>query len=358
MAEDQFQEKTEDASPRKREKAREQGQVAKSIELNGALMLSLGCASILALAPFVGSQMNSMMIDLMSHAAEYASFTDGLQALATTQVMSFLIMVGPIMLVLLLIGTGASIMQVGFKITPEAMAPKLEKLNVLSGLKRLFSMRSGVTLVRDTIKLILIGIVAYAVIVNEVDQLILLPDSSIGQIVIHMTEVSLWVGIKIGAVMLVMGGLDYFYQRYELEKTLRMSKQELKEEYRDSEGSPKIKSRIRQIQRDRSRQRMMQAVPTADVVITNPTHLAIALKYDADSMNAPTVVAKGERLVALRIRELAMQSGVPVIEDKQLARALFKLCDIGQMVPQSLYRAVAELLAYVYRLKSEKGGRS
>lgn len=358
MAEDQFQEKTEDASPRKREKAREQGQVAKSMELNGALMLTLGCASILAFSPMIGGQMQLMMIDLMSHAVDYAAFTDGIQALTAKHMMSFLIMLAPVLAALLVIGAGSSMLQVGFSVSSEALSPKLEKLNPISGFKRLFSMRSGVTLLRDTLKLLLIGFIAYAVVVNEIQTVIVMPDLSIGQIVSQMASISLWAGIKIGMAMLVLGGLDYLYQRFELAKSLRMTKQELKEEFRDTEGSPQVKARIRQIQRETSRRRMMQAVPTADVVVTNPTHLAIALKYDADAMVAPTVVAKGERLVALRIRELALQSGVPVIEDKQLARALFKLCDVGQLVPQSLYRAVAELLAYVYRLRHEQGEES
>lgn len=151
--------------------------------------------------------------------------------------------------------------------------------------------------------------------------------------------------------MLVLAILDYAYQKYDFEKSIRMSKQEIKDEYKDTEGSPQIKARVRQIQRDMSRRRMMQDVPKADVIITNPTHIAVALKYNPDEMDAPLVLAKGERLIAERIKEIARESGVPVVENRPLARALFSMCEVGSYVPTKLYRAVAEVLAYVYRLK-------
>jgi flagellar biosynthetic protein FlhB len=168
-----------------------------------------------------------------------------------------------------------------------------------------------------------------------------------------MGKLALGVALKIGVVILFIAILDYAYQKYEFEKSIKMSKQEVKDEYKDTEGNPQLKARVRQIQREMSRRRMAEAVPTADVVITNPTHLAVALKYDPEEMAAPYVIAKGERLIAQRIKEIALQNNIPVIEDKPLARALFKLCDIGQAVPANMYRAVAEVLAYVYRLRGK-----
>ncbi len=168
-----------------------------------------------------------------------------------------------------------------------------------------------------------------------------------------MGKVALLIAIKIGVAILVLAILDFLYQKWEFERSIRMSIQEIKEEYKDTEGSPQIKARIRQIQRETARKRMMDDVPKADVVITNPTHYAVALKYDISEMNAPYVLAKGQNLIAQRIKEIAIANEIPIIEDRQLAQALYKLCDVGQMVPQSLYRAVAEVLAYVYRLKGK-----
>jgi flagellar biosynthetic protein FlhB len=168
-----------------------------------------------------------------------------------------------------------------------------------------------------------------------------------------MGTMALTTALKIGVVMLILAVFDYAFQRYDFEKNIRMSKQEVKEELKDTEGSPQIKARIRQVQREMSRKRMIQEIPKADVVVTNPTHIAVALKYEQDTMDAPMVVAKGERLIAEKIKEIAHEAGVPVVENRPLARALFNLCEIGSYVPAKLYRAVAEVLAYVYRQKEE-----
>jgi flagellar biosynthetic protein FlhB len=176
---------------------------------------------------------------------------------------------------------------------------------------------------------------------------------TIGQLASSLGSLTLSIALKIGACILAIAIIDYIFQKHQYEKSIRMSKQEIKEELKDTEGSPQLKARIRQIQREMTRKRMMTAVPLADVVVTNPTHIAVALKYDRGVQNAPYVVAKGERLIAEKIREIALAHDVPIVEDKPLARALFKMCDIGDLVPETLYRAVAELLAYVYKLKDK-----
>jgi flagellar biosynthetic protein FlhB len=276
--------------------------------------------------------------------------------LFSDQVVKFFAIVGPFMGILLVIGVGASVAQVGFHISPKAIAPKIEKLDVVKGMTRLLSMRSLVVMVRDTLKLIVVGVVAWKVIAAEIPQFFQLSDMSVGQLAVTLGKLSLGIALKIGAAILVIAALDYAYQRYDFEKTIRMSRQELKDEFKDTEGSPAVKARVRQIQREMARKRMMAAVPTADVVITNPIHVAVALKYDAAKAAAPFVIAKGERLVAQRIKEIAKEHGIPVIEDVYLARALFKLCDIGQVIPDNLYRAVAEILAYVYKLNGKLAG--
>jgi flagellar biosynthetic protein FlhB len=353
MADDSFQERSEQATPRRRDKARETGQVARSMELNSALMILLGSASLLALGPHVVGQTESMMRYLLANAATIATTNSDYSLIYNDQLVKFLIILGPVFAVMIVIGLVSNIAQVGFKISTKALEPKFEKLNFIQGIGKLFTMRSLVTGVRDTIKLTIISIVAYKVVKSESDQFFALSDMSVPQLSATIGKIALLIAIKIGVAILVLAILDYLYQKWEFERSIRMSMQELKEEYKDTEGSPQVKSRIRQIQREMARKRMMDDVPKADVIITNPTHYAVALKYDLTHLNAPYVIAKGQNLIAQRIKQIAIENEIPVIEDRQLAQALFKLCDIGQMVPQSLYRAVAEVLAYVYRLKGK-----
>ena len=194
---------------------------------------------------------------------------------------------------------------------------------------------------------------AYNTIKGEFDSFFLLPDMSIPQFAATMGRMTLILALKMGAVIFIIAVLDYAYQKYEFEKSIRMSKQDLKDEYKDTEGSPQLKSRIRQVQRQMAQSRMMSAVPLADVVVTNPTHIAVALKYNPDDMDVPMVLAKGERLIAQKIKEIAREHGIPCVEDKPLARSLFKLCDVGDLIPANLFKAVAEVLAYVYKLKGK-----
>jgi flagellar biosynthetic protein FlhB len=245
--------------------------------------------------------------------------------------LKFFIILSPVLVLMTLIAIGINVAQVGFKITPKALELKLDKLNIVNGLKRLFSLKSLVQLVRDSLKLLIVAFVAYKVIAGEFESFFLLPDMSVVQFATQMGKLALQLVLKIGAVILAIAVLDYMYQRYEFEKSIKMSKQDLKDEYN----------------------RMMAAIPTADVVVTNPTQIAVALKYDPAEMDAPFVVAMGERLIAQRIKELAAEYGIPVVEDKPLARALFKMCDVCQVIPANLYKAVAELLAYVYKTKSK-----
>lgn len=351
MAEEQFQERTEQATPRRREKAREEGKVARSLELNSAVILCLGSAAIYFLGPLLIRQLQQFMIFIFREAPTMSADYDSLLALLSTRILTFFYLLGPILVILVVVAYGINVMQVGFLVTGKPLEPKPEKLNIANGIKRLFSGRSLMELIRDTVKLIVIGFVGYKAISSQMDTFYLLADNSVTVFAGAMGTMALKTTLQIGAVMLILGILDYAYQKYDYEKSIRMSRQEIKDEYKDTEGSPQIKSRIRQIQREMSRKRMMQDVPKADVVVTNPTHIAVALKYNPDEMDAPMVVAKGERLIAQKIKELAREANVPVVENPPLARALFSMCEVGSLVPAKLYRAVAEVLAYVYRLK-------
>ncbi len=353
MAEESFQERTEKATPRQRQKAREEGKVARSMELNSAVIVLLGFLTLYLTGPYLSVQLQQLMRYTMSNAPLIASADPTFVKVFGDYMLRFFLLLGPVLAVMVVIAIGVNVAQVGFHLSPKALEPKLEKLNVVNGLKRLFSVRSLFSLVRDTVKLLIIGFVAYKAIAHEFEGFFVLPDMSTAQLAMTMGKMALVIALEIGAALLVIAVLDYAYQKYEFEKSIKMSKQQVKDEFKDTEGSPQNKARIRQIQREMARRRMMQEVSTADVVITNPTELAVALKYEPDNMSAPHVVAKGERLIAQKIKELALKHDIPVIEDKPLARALFRMCEVGQMVPQNLYRAVAEVLAYVYRLRGK-----
>lgn len=353
MAEQGFQEKTEKATPRQREKSREEGRVAKSVDLNAAVMTCLGFGSLLAVGPYMADQLKLMVRHMLSHAPAIAAEDPTFVKIFGDSLLRFFTLMAPMFVLLVVFGVLVNIVQVGFKITPKAIKPKFEKLDVLKGLKQKLSVRTLVIAVRDTIKLFIVGFVAYKALESEFEGFFLLPEMDIVQLAATMANTAIWVGLKIGAAMLFIAVMDYAYQRYEFEKSIKMSKQDIRDEYKTTDGNPQIKARVRQIQREMSRARMMDDVPKADVVVTNPTQIAVALKYDRGTMDAPLVLAKGERLIAQKIKELAREHDIPVVEDKPLARTLFKLCDVGQVVPDTLYRAVAELLAYVYRLKGK-----
>ena len=353
MADQDFQEKTEKATRRRREKAREEGRVVKSQELNAAAMLCFGFLTLYMLGPHLSGQIMGMMSYTMANAPSIAAADPTFAKVFGDYMLRFFLIMAPFLAVTTVIALSANIVQVGFKITPKAVEPKFEKLDVLKGLKRLLSVRSLVEMAKNIVKLGIVGFVAYKAISGEFESFFLLPDMTVAQLAMAMGKLAVQLGLKVGAVMIAIAILDYLYQRYEFEKSIRMSKQEMKEEHKDTDGSPQLKARIRQIQREMARRRMIQAVPLADVVVTNPTQIAVALKYEVEEVKAPCVVAKGQRLVAEKIKQIARDNGIPVVEDKPLARALFKMVDIGETIPANLYRAVAELLAHVYRLKGK-----
>ncbi len=351
MAEDQFQERTEQATPRRKQKAREEGKVCRSQELNSAVILCLGAVAIYMLGPLLASQLKELMTFIFSQAPLMKADNDTIMAFFSQRVIEFFILLMPIFGVLAVVAYGINVLQVGFLFTTKTLEPKLDKLDIAKGIKKLFSIRSLVELSRDVIKLILIGYVGYKSITSELGTFYKLSDNSVSVFAGTMSKIALTTVLELGAVILILALFDYAFQRYDFEKNIRMSKQDIRDELKDTEGSPQTKARIRQIQREMSRKRMMEEIPKADVVVTNPTHIAVALKYNSDTMEAPMVVAKGERIIAARIREIAEAAGIPIVENRILARALFKMCDIGSYVPAKLYRAVAEVLAYVYRQK-------
>ena len=347
-------EKTEDASSRKLDKAREEGQVPKSTEVASVFVLLGGIMAIWG----SGMHMYERLIALFHHNFHFTkvpSFTPvDLVTLMIVHSEQILWICLPFFAAVYVVALAANIAQVGFHISWKSMTPKLSRLDPINGFKQKFSSRALVEFVKTLIKVAVVFTVCYLAIKDCIHDILMLHDCSVGQILSYIAHVAFWIFVKVCLVMVLVAILDYAYQKWKFLEDQKMTKKEVKDEAKQTEGDPMVKSRIRQLQQEAARKRMMAEVPDADVVVTNPTRLAVALKYDGQKMNAPTVVAKGAGPVAKNIRELAREHGVPLVEDKPLAQNLYAQVDIGGEVPMEYYQAVAELLAYVYRLKGKK----
>ena len=352
MPDNAGQEKTEKATPKKREEARKKGQVAISREVSSAMVM----LASLGFFYFAGSWMFWNLSEIITKVYQnigtmrFNTINDA--SIFSLEVLnSLLAILIPFLLPLAILGLVGNIVQVGLKFSTEAISPKLSKLNPISGIKRLVSLKSWVELVKSILKLMFIGTIAYFLVKGELTSFPLLVHQEVGQILVFIARVAIKISFFVCLALVILAVLDFLYQRWQYEQDLKMTKQEVKDEQKQTYGDPKVKSRIRSVQMEMARRRMMEAVPEADVVITNPTHFAIALKFNADDMVAPRVLAKGAGHVAQRIKEIAAEHQVPVVEDKPLAQALYKMVELGDYIPAELYRAVAEVLAYVYRLK-------
>lgn len=351
------QDKTEPATPRKREEAREEGKVAKSTDVGSALVLVVVLLVAKASGPYYLGTLSRILREAFSTLHTRELTVDAIPSLAGSCAFSVGYLCLPIALGAASIGLAANVMQVGFRITTKPLAPNLNKLDPLKGIVRLVSVRSLVEITKAIAKITVVGYVVYAFLKKEYPALIDLAGLPTPAVGLAVADLCFRLLGRACAAMLVIAILDYLYQRFYLEQTLRMTKQEVKEEFKRSEGDPHVKGRMRQRQREISRRRMVQEVARADAVVTNPTHYAVAIKYDVEKMAAPMVVAKGQRLLAQRIRAIAEASGVPIVENPPVARLLYKTVEIGQQVPEELYQAVAEILAYVYRLNEKVGYR-
>jgi flagellar biosynthesis protein FlhB len=357
MAEDSG-DKTEAPTPRRREEAREQGNVARSADLSAAAML-LG--ALVLLNWFGGGLFAALTVCVrqMLGSASMSSL-DG-SRFAAEGILALLLIIGravlPLMLGVVLIALVANIAQVGLHLTPAKLKPDFGALNPLRGLGRLFERRSLVVLVMGVLKMTLVALAAYSAVHGRLAQIVTIERLTSMQMLKLGGDMLFSIGIRVGVLLLVLAIIDYAWQRWQLEQGLRMTKQEVKDEMRRMEGDPKLKQRRRQIAMQLAQKKLKKDVPTADVVITNPTEFAIALKYDAATMHAPRVIAKGQGFMARRIRELAIAAGVPILERKPLARALYKLVDVGHEIPEEFYSAVAEILAYVYELTGKVRAR-
>lgn len=357
MASDADQgERTEEATQQRREDYRKRGQIAQTRELSSVLLLFSSVLIIAVMSQFFLQQINELF---------YLSFGDQLVAnireghtnsIATFAVTRMAYIILPIMGVYWVVGLASSVLQVGFVYNEEAMQVRWERLDPVAGFKKMFSLRAILEGLKAIVKVSVILGLSYLLLRDHINTLPHLMSFSIAQILQFLGSLTIRLLSGVGFFMLCLAGADYFYQRWDMEKEMRMTKQEIKEEHKSREGDPMIRARIKRIQREMASKRMMGEVPKADVIVTNPTHIAVALKYD-DTMVAPTVIAMGADNIAAKIRELAKEFNIPIVENKPLARAIFKTMKIGQQIPRELYTAIAEVLSYVYRLRKKKAVR-
>lgn len=351
MAEEPFNERTEQATPRRRLEARRKGQVAKSREIPAAAILLLGFSMLYLLSAHFYNCFSRLMTNFLQQLKDLHLTPANLLYLQKYIWGELLLIMGPIFLAILAIGIISNYAQVGPIFSWELIRPKFSKLNPGQGLRRLFSKETLIELFKAIAKFLIVGLVVFYTIQGEALEMLNLAGQELAGIINYLGRISALMVIKAGLVIFCLAICDYLYQKWRHEKSLRMSKQEVQEEFKQTEGDPLIKSRLKSMQRSLARQRMMNEVPKADVVITNPQHLAIALAYQKEEMIAPKVLAKGAGLIAEKIKEVARLHGVPIVENKPLAQILYKSVEIGEMIPSTLYQAVAEVLAYVYTMK-------
>lgn len=348
------EEKTEKPTPKKRKEAREKGQVLQSKEINSALILIF---TFLALRIFGKYMYENLIMFTTSMFTQYGQMVDlftikGISNLFLKMILVTVMVSGPIIAMAFIIGGASSLVQVGFLFTTKTLEFKLSRLNPIEGFKRIFSKKSIVELAKSMIKIVVVGYVVYSYMIKQFPSIINLTGMSINVTVKAIGQNAFNIAIRAGGVLVVLAAFDYLYQWWDHEKNLKMGKQEIKQEYKQTEGNPQIKSKIKEKQRQIAMRRMMQDVPKADVIITNPTHFAVALKYERDRFDAPYVIAKGQDLIAQNIKKIGANNLVPIVENKPLAQSLYKSSEIGDIIPEDLYQAVAEVLAYVYGLNN------
>jgi flagellar biosynthesis protein FlhB len=352
MAEDQ-DEKTEEATQSRRDEFRKRGQVAQTKELASALFMLFSAGLVYVLGRYFFNEIYAMFqYSLGDTMVSLIRQGDIKEALAVTG-LKLVYLIGPVLGITGVIAIASSVMQVGFLQVEDAFSPNPDKINPIEGFKRVFSIRALAEGIKAFLKLLVISVVLYFLIKSEVLQVPYLYQYNIEQIIRYTGVLTVKLLAGVGGVMTVIAAVDYFFQRWELNKQMMMTKQEVKEEHKTREGDPMIKARIRRVQREVANRRMMDKVPKADVIITNPTHIAVALKYD-ENLPAPQVIAKGADLVAEKIKAIAKENNIPIVENKPLARTIYKTLKIGQVIPRELFVAVAEVLSYVYKLRRRK----
>ncbi len=355
MAETEGQEKTEQATGKRLNDSREKGKVAKSSEINSFAIFVSGLLMVYLTQHFISRKITELTIGTFDSLDVLNLTKDTFIYFAKEIMFTFLLIISPILGALFIVALVAGIAQVGFKISLKALMPDFNKFNPLNGIKKVFfSVRSLIEVSKALIKLAIIGGFTYSIVSDFILKSEMLVQLTIPEIVSFMVSAAYTLLWKIAIIYVLIAAVDFIYQKVKFKKEMMMTKQEVKEENKQTEGDPQIKSRIKRMQFQAAKNRMMQHVPKADVVITNPTHYAVALKYDMSKNSAPKVVAKGVDELAQRIKKIAVENNIPLHEDRELARALYRICDIGDEIPSTLFKAVAQVLAYIYQLKNKK----
>lgn len=354
MAGEDDDQKTEDPTQKRLEEAVEKGNVANSREVGSFFMIATLALLVITTSGSIMQDTKLMLMPMLGEAHSFPMNREGLGTVLWDITFGSLYLITIPLMATFVAAVASGVLQKGFHASMEPIMPKLSKISPIEGVKRLFSMRSLMEFLKGIIKITIAGLVGYWAVEPELGHMRQLTDSSIEATLFFINAVVSKILIWIAIAMFFIAGLDFFYQRWQHLKSLRMSKQEIKDEYKQSEGDPMIKMRLRQIRMERARNRMMAEVPKADVVITNPTHFAVALKYDTTVMKAPVVVAKGQDLIALKIREVAEEHDIPIVENPPLARALFSSSKLEEEIPIDHYEAVAKVISYVYKLKGKK----
>lgn len=351
------EDKTEKATPKKREDERKKGNIFQSADVVSALSILAIFVVLRIVFPYLYRYLSNFMIQCFSYASTQSDLTQSFAAdLGMETWIAILLASGPVLLVSVVSAVLAAGAQTRFRFSAEKIKFKLSNISPVQGFQRLFSLRSLAELVKSLLKIICIGYVMYVQISGICARCIAMMYNDVYESVLEVLGGVMDLVIRMSLVFLVIAALDYFYQWWDYERNIRMTKQELKEEFKQLEGNPEIKGRIRQLQRKISGRRMMQRVPEADVVIRNPTHIAVALRYNADRDSAPVVIAKGQDYLAQKIVQVAGEHHIPMKEDKPLARALYAAVEVDAQIPQELYQAMAEIMAWVYHLKQEGEG--
>jgi len=352
-------EKTEEPTGKKLSDARKEGQVAKSKEVTNAFEMLAAFLMLRFLAQYMGTSFVGNMRNIYSKIPEFVTLYEGriqsqlFRALFINSLTRILMIILPFLLVGFLVAFITNLLQVKWKVTTKPLKPKFSKLNPVSGFKRFFSVNSIVELIKSALKLTLIGYVVYNYLKKNMPPIYQLYDISLNQGIVQVGRLVIDLGIRIAIFYMLIAAADYVYQKIKFKKDMKMTKQEVKDEYKNQEGDPQIKSKQRQRMMEASRRRMMQQLPEADVVITNPTHFAVAIKYEPEVYDAPYVVAKGADYLAQKIKDVAKENHIEIVENKPLARMLYANVDVGSVVPPELYQAVAEVLAFVYHLQGK-----
>ena len=345
-------ERTEAPSAKRREDYRNKGQVAQSKEVHTAALLTILLLFWIFYMPTFWQKLNTLLVSIWTSSSEFVITPASTVSLSVYIFQQVGLLLAPLFIVVCIVGFFSSFFQIGWLFTTTPLMPDLTRFNLIKGIGKFFSKRSFLEVIKSLFKVILIGWIAVNTVLGKFRESLVLVDTPALTIISYIGKTAALILSKVCAILIFLAFVDYLFVRWEMEEKMKMTKQEVKEEFKETEGDPFIKAQIRSIQQQMARKRMMAEVPKADVVITNPTHLSIAIRYNSNEMEAPRIIAKGADLIAMRIREIARENGIPLVENPPVARLLHNL-DLGATIPEEMFKAVAEILAYVYSLKGK-----